>query len=241
MKTSKLIIILSILGVFTQSCHKGGPWGIKGKGENVTETKKLIGFDKIRLSIDADIYYTQDSVYKVEISAQQNILAVMKAEVINNTLRFDFRRNVWDHNKIKITIHSPDLEELSISGSGDITAENNLNLENLDLSISGSGTVYLPSLTAKSLKATISGSGDVKVSGGKLNTETFIVSGSGDIDAEHVIATNCIIKISGYGDVTVNVTETLDVSISGSGDVSYRGNPDVESDISGSGNLIHLK
>ena len=240
MKTIQLILAISLLSIFSQSCRKGGPWGIKGKGPNVTETKELEGFDKIHLSMDADIYYTQDSVYKVEISAQQNILAVLKTEVKNHALQFDFRRNVWGHSKIKITVHTPDLNDISISGSGDITAQNTLNTNALELSISGSGNINLPSVNAKNLKVTISGSGDVKISGGSLISETFKISGSGDIDAEGIMAENSTITISGSGDAKVYVTESLDVRISGSGDVHYKGNPSIDSDISGSGKLTRL-
>ena len=239
-KSFKLILCVSLIGALTQSCNKGGPWGIRGTGTNVTETKDITGFDKLDLSIDADIFYTQDSIYKVEISAQQNILAVLKTEVNRSTLSFDYRRNVWDHNKVKITIHSPNLNELNISGSGDITVQNSLTAQTLDLNISGSGNVYLPSLTAQTLKATISGNGDVKISGGSLTSESFHVSGSGTIDAENIQTESCTLKVSGSGDITVNVTESLDVHISGSGDVRYRGKPSVTSDISGSGRLIHL-
>jgi|GEM_PF-522248 len=239
-KTLKLILFVTAISFFSQSCRKGGPFGIKGKGENVTEVKNLSGFDKIHLSIDADIYYTQDSVYKVEISAQQNILAVLEVEVENNTLKFDYRRNVWDHKKVKITVHSPDMNELSISGSGDIIMQNTLTTNTLELSISGSGNVNLPSLNAKHLKATISGTGDIKISKGSLKSETINVSGSGNVDTEYIQTESCIVRISGFGDVTVNVTESLEATISGSGDVRYKGKPTVKSSISGTGKLIHI-
>ncbi len=239
-KALKLILVITLISFFSQSCRKGGPFGIKGKGENVTEIKNLTGFDKIHLSIDADIYYTQDSVYKVEITAQQNILAVLKVEVQNNTLTFDYKRNVWDHKKVKITVHSPNMNELSISGSGDIIAQNLLTTNTLELSISGSGNVNIPALNAKSLKATTSGTGDVKISGGSVTGETLNISGTGNIDNEKLQTESATVKISGLGNVTVNVTETLDVNISGSGDVRYKGKPTVKSSISGTGKLVHL-
>jgi len=240
MKTFKLILSLALLTLISQSCHKGGPWGIKGKGENVTETKDLSGFDRIHLSIDADIYFTQDSVYKVEISAQPNILAVMKAEVNNYTLSFDYRRNVWDHNKVKITIHAPDLRAVNISGSGDFNFQNEMNTNNLELTISGSGNIYFPELNAKNLKLNVSGSGDVKIANGTLISEDFTISGAGNVDAVSLTAQSAEVNVSGFGDIKVNVTENLDVTISGSGSVSYKGNPSVSRNISGSGKLIHL-
>lgn len=240
MKSLKLILGIFTISFIITSCHKGGPWGIRGKGDNVIETRDLSGFDRIDLSIDADVYYTQDSIYKVEISAQQNILAVLKSEVNGTILRFDYKRNVWKHNTVKITVHSPSMRGLTVSGSGNITAQNLLNTDNLEMSISGSGNINLPSMNAKTLKAGISGSGDLKISAGQVDSETINVSGSGNVDLESLMATSAKITVSGSGRITVNVSEDLNVSISGSGDVNYRGRPYITSHISGSGRLIHL-
>lgn len=240
MQIIKFITIVSIISIFSQACRKGGPWGIRGKGNNVTEIRDLKDFDRIQLSIDADVYYTQDSVYKVEISAQSNILTVLKVDVSNSELKLDFKRNVWDHNKIKITIHSPNLKGLSISGSGDINIQNSVYTSDLELNISGSGNIYLPFLNSQNVSARISGTGDITIADGGTKTETLTVSGSGNIEAKNFIAENCTAKISGLGDISVHATETLNVTISGTGDVSYKGKPTVSSNISGLGKLIHL-
>ena len=241
MKTLKLILCFSLLALTFQSCRKGGPWGIKGKGDNVTENRTVSGFDKIHLSMDADIFYTQDSVFKVEVSAQPNILTVLEVEVENHTLKFDFKRNVWEHNKVKITIHSPNLKGLSISGSGDITVQNEITTNEMDLSISGSGNIYFPSLTATNLVAMISGTGDINISGGSLSSQSLTISGSGKIDAEDNVAQSCVAKVSGSGDIIIHVVESLKATISGSGNISYKGSPSLDTDISGSGRLIQLK
>lgn len=240
MKSIKLILSVVLIALISQSCRKGGPWGIRGKGSNVTETRDLSGFDKIHLSIDGDVFYTQDSVYKVEISAQSNILAVLKSEVSAGELKFDYKRNVWDHNKIKITVHSPNIKRLSISGSGDILVQNTVTATNMELSISGSGSIYIPSLNAQSVSAGISGNGNAEITGGIVKTESFTISGSGNIFTENLNAESCVVKVSGSGNVFVNASENLDVTISGSGNVSYKGKPSITSHISGSGSLIHL-
>ncbi|WP_317896761.1 head GIN domain-containing protein [Aurantibacillus circumpalustris] len=240
MKTLKLISSLVILSIFFQSCQKGGPWGIMGKGDNITETKDIGEFDRVHLSIDADVFYTQDSVYKVEVSAQSNILAVLSTEVKSGVLTFDFKRNVWDHEKIKITVHSPRINEINISGSGNVTTQNAITTNDLELSISGSGSVYIASLNAVSLKADISGSGDVTIYSGSLISQNLSLSGFGKIDAENIMAKICTADISGSGDITVNVSDNLNATISGSGNISYKGNPTLEVDISGSGKLVKI-
>jgi hypothetical protein len=241
MKSIKLILSVVLISVLSQSCYKkGGPWGMKGKGENIKESREVSGFNRIDLSIDAEISYTQDSVYKLEISAQPNILKILTTEVKNSELRMDLKRNVWDHNTIKIIIHSPGITSFVISGSGNIKVQNAIATDQLDLTISGSGDISIPSLTAGRVTAKISGSGNVQISGGNVTSENFTVSGSGDLDTERLLASGNISKVSGSGNMILNVTESLDVTISGSGSIRYKGRPAISSQITGSGKLIHL-
>jgi hypothetical protein len=240
MKTTKLILFAIIVSVFSQSCKKGGPFGIRGKGSNITEIRNLSGFDRINLSIDDDVYYQQDSVYFVEISAQANIMAVLKCEVQGTELKFEYRRKVWDHNKVKITVHSPSLKAINLTGNGDITIQNSLNTETLDVNLSGSGSIYIPNLLSQNVTANLSGIGDFKIAGGVIKNETLIISGSGDIDALGAVAESALCKISGFGNIKVHVNESLNAVISGFGDISYKGKPSVISDISGVGKVISL-
>ena len=44
--------------------------------------------------------------------------------------------------------------------------------------------------------------------------------------------------LSGSGDVSLGVTEQLDVRLSGSGDLSYAGRPQLRQSVSGSGEIL---
>lgn len=237
------ILALSVLFsslITLQSCEKKNIIGITGKGGNKTETRAVSGFDRISLSTDADVNYTQDSIYFVEVTGQGNILAVLETRNEDGSLVIDFRKNVWKHNKLTITVHSPSIYGISISGSGDIHAQNSITTSNLKLQISGSGNISLPSLTASSLEAKVSGSGDIAINGGTVTSQNLSISGSGNMSLEGLSSSTCTCKISGSGDMIVYVNEDLDVSISGSGDVKYRGYPRINSNISGSGKLTRL-
>jgi len=240
MKSFKFILAVSIISIFIQSCRKGILWGITGKGSNITEVRAASGYNSIQLSIDADVSYTQDSVYYLEISAQPNIMKVLATEVNGSELKIDFKRNVWKHHTVKITVHSPNMNKLGISGSGDIAVSNAIKTSDMSLSISGSGDISIPSLIAETLTAKISGSGNITVSDGKINSEELSISGSGNIKTDNAVCNNNTSKISGSGDISLYATENLNISISGSGDIRYRGQPAVSSKISGSGSLIHI-
>ena len=68
----------------------------------------------------------------------------------------------------------------------------------------------------------------------------FNISGSGAVKAYDLELDECHAKISGSGDMYVNVHDLLDVIISGSGSVYYIGYPEIHTNISGSGKVISM-
>lgn len=241
MKSGNIIIVCIVIStIFIQSCHKGSMWGIRGEGDTVSETRSLTGFTAVDLSIEADVSYVQDSVYSVEISAQRNILSILETKVKGETLIMDFKRNVWKHNDVYIVIHSPGLNRLQLSGSGNINVLNNISVNSLNCTISGSGNISVSSVSVQSLELKISGSGNINVNNGSCKNANYSISSSGTIKTENLITENANTSISGSGNILLNCTNSLQANISGSGNISYRGNPTVTKNISGSGQLLKL-
>ncbi|MNJ86343.1 hypothetical protein D3C87_38370 [compost metagenome] len=232
-------VILLLAASFT-SCKKHIFNSIKGKGETITETRSLSGFNQISLSINADVYYVQDSIYYVEISAQKNVVDVITTKIDDGELEIDSRKWIRKHNGIKIIVHSPDLREIDLSGSGNFESTGMLTTTNLELEVSGSGSIKLAGVNATDLDADISGSGNISVSGGAVTNQEVSISGSGDMDMMNLAATYSDAKISGSGSISLWASDQLKAKISGSGDIRYKGNPVVNTSISGSGSVIQI-
>jgi hypothetical protein len=237
-KMKKLSIVLlsaAIIAGFA-SCKK-----VIGEGPAVTENRAIGNFSSVASAISADVYYKQDPVYKVEITAQQNILNVLETNIVNNELVIKFRNNVIvrRHENITVNISSPIIHGLRISGSGNIVAPDSIITTNMDITLSGSGNINLYKLTGTSLDGNISGSGNITVLNGSVNNEHLRISGSGNIDVLNVAATTVTTTTSGSGEMRLNASQSLDVTISGSGSVFYTGNPVLNTHISGSGKVIH--
>lgn len=229
-----------VLTISLTSCKKHIFNSIKGKGGTVTEIRNVTGFNKISLSINADVSYVQDSIFFVEISAQQNVLEAITTDVSAGELKIDFNKWVRKHSNIHFTIHSPDLRGLDISGSGNIEATGNITTSDLDINVSGSGNIVLSSVTSDELEAKISGSGNINISAGTVTNQKATISGSGDMTMDGLTASSSYCKISGSGSISVWVTDQLDATISGSGDIRYKGTPIVNAHMSGSGSLLHM-
>ena len=233
------LILFAVTPLIFASCYKDV---ITGDGAVITQSRGINNFAGIDLRISGDVYFKQDSVYKVEISAQQNILDVTETFVSDNRLVIRFKNNVRvkSHDPIRVVVSGPSFTSLRISGSGNITGIGPLKPASMELDISGSGNIGLAELNSGFLDADISGSGDVNVGTGAATEEKLRISGSGSIDLSGVTATTVNTRTSGSGDVRVIVSKQLDVNISGSGSVYYKGNPVINTSISGSGKVIHF-
>ena len=199
------------------------------------ETRDVSTFTGVSLGISGDLYLTQGSPQKVVIQAENN-LDEIETEVRDGVLRI--KTDNWNSRikGVKIWITMPEVEALNVSGSGDIIAETAINADELELKVSGSGSINISELKGDEIGAAISGSGDLKLAGSADEMELRI-SGSGSVFAEGLKVNECGIKISGSGSCKIDVTGELDASISGSGRVTYYGNPQIDARISGSGKV----
>jgi hypothetical protein len=237
MKKLLFTVLVIYAAILFSSCEK-----VVGDGPVRTETRNETNFSGIDLRVSGNVYYKVDAVYKVEITAQQNIIDVTETYVSNNKLVIKFKNDVRvrSHEDIIVMISGPQLNSIRVSGSGNITTTGNINTNTMDLDISGSGNINMQQLTAAYFDANISGSGNISVDNGSATEERLKISGSGNIDLQNVLASKATTTTSGSGDMWLNVSKNLDVTISGSGSVRYKGNPIINTSISGSGKVTNL-
>jgi carbon monoxide dehydrogenase subunit G len=205
------------------------------------EERHVKGFDKISISISADLILTQGSDYKLVIEAKEKSdLGKVVTEVEGNKLKIKSKPGSWKINKVKVYVTLPELKALAISGSSDVRAEKTMETDEFSVAISGSGDVRFADLQANDLNIAISGSGDVKMAGHAKSSVRISTSGSGDVNVEGLETKNVHIAISGSGDARVFATETLNCKVSGSGDVYYKGGAQVNAKSTGSGSISAL-
>lgn len=194
-------------------------------------------FDAIHISGGFQVVITKGSKTSVEVETKESNLDKMKVEVAGNTLKVGVKKGVHDSFKAKIFITYVSIDKLVSSGSSNVKVIGGpIKTTDLELVTSGSGDIEAE-VSAKSLKATSSGSGDFDLSG-KVTEVQFTLSGSGDVDGLGLSTDATNIRISGSGNVSIGVKESLEVHISGSGDVVYKGSPTRQRvKVSGSGDV----
>lgn len=235
MKTKLLLAATAIVLLFT-SCVDD--YFIEGNGIPASENRLVNGFTTVASEGNFQVHITPGESYEVLVKAESNLLPFIQTDVNGQHLRIHVRgmHNLQNQFPVEIFITAPFIEGVVQSGSGIITT-GRYEGETFSLVVSGSGSLRT-SVDADWIEAVLSGSGNLFVSGQALDA-SLIVSGSGRMNAWDLAVRNCDAKISGSGDVWVDVEEYLKAVISGSGNVFYSGTPVVETVVSGSGGVIH--
>ena len=238
MKQSNLLLSLLSLAIVFSSCEK-----IIGKGPVEIDNRSTTSYNSLVLGIPADAYFRQDSVYKLELHAQQNILDEIETVVINNELRIRFRdlnTRIRSHDGITIYISAPDIRNMEVDGSGNLQVTGPFMPANLGLAIEGSGNIHVQDISTSLIGTNINGSGNIHIDNGYANEAVLTVEGSGNTDLLNIQVKDANARISGSGTIRLYATQNLKARISGSGTIFYKGTPVINSQTSGSGSLVHL-
>jgi hypothetical protein len=228
------------------------------------ETRNVGSFTKINFRLPGTVYLKQGSPQKVEIEGNKEVLKKVEFEVEGSKLVIghEGKWSNWDSdddNEIKVYITVPNLDGVSVSGSGSVVGETKFSTGNMDLNVSGSGSLSMDVDASGDIEANVSGSGGIDLKGrcesfdsdvsgsGRVNMSLaikgladFSVSGSGKIEGggnADVVKTS----ISGSGKVLCADLETnrCEVRISGSGDVEINVKNELDANISGSGTVAY--
>jgi len=235
MNKSVLALLAAAVFIFS-SCRK-----VVGEGPVATETRPAGNFTGISSGMSGKVIVTIGPAFKIEVRAQQNVLNVLKTNVVNGILEIDFKENVHikTHQEVIAFVTLPTIDRLRLSGSGNMDVQGGLVTNSLKLDISGSGDIIVQDATVTDkINARVSGSGSMKLLNGSAKNEDLAISGSGSMDLSGIAAEKAVAQLSGSGDIRVDLSQTLDAHIAGSGSVYYRGSPVVSTHISGSGKVV---
>jgi len=214
--------------------------GYSPAGVPAEETRQLETFRGIGISISADVSYTKGSAHEIRIEGDEQDVKELETVVEDGFLKLKYDRNRLQRSRLKIQIISKELDEVSISGSADFRSANPIGSQEMQLTISGSGSIHFPDLESRETDIRISGSGNVELEKGSTDEMDLKISGSGKLLAEKFVASEFSASISGSGSCEITVRNELDAKISGSGNIYYHGDPRVNTVSSGSGKVRSL-
>jgi len=120
-KTSVIaMLVLGLIGF--SSCRK-----VVGEGPLVTETRAVGNFTGVSFETSGKVNLTIGPDFRLELTAQQNILDVLQTNVASGVLHIDFKDNVRvkNYEEVIVNITAPTVDYLRLSGSGDMNVTGN--------------------------------------------------------------------------------------------------------------------
>ncbi len=228
------------------------------------------GGDDITIAIPANVHYRPDNPQTLRISGDPQ--AIARVVLNGETLEYDCNHrstptvdidlpgrtfgSMTAYGGTHLFLEGLSQRELSLDLSGSASAEGDGALDDLDLSISGSGKARLQRLAVRDLDLNISGSGlaevsatdhasidingsgDAYLSADKLQKLDVGIHGSGTVKGEGR-ADRLNLEIAGSGDAYLSkiIVQQLDLEIHGSGNAEVAPEDHARIDIEGSGDV----
>lgn len=244
----RLIAFLSVLLLTTMACSIARrtptpPPATYDKDQNVlvTEIRPLGVFTKIDMDGGAKVNLVQGNEHSITVEGSRRVVDQVVTEVKDGVLEIYYRdRKLFENwsESLTLTITFTNLSDFKLDGAVELKADN-LNLEDLNITINGGASVRMNNLMVNTLSMALAGGGDIHVSGIAEN-QTVNVSGGTNYQAEDLKSANVNVEIAGAANVVVWATETLNLDLAGAYSVSYWGSPQITQSIGGIGQVKAL-
>ncbi len=265
----KLLFFLAAAAMAVSCIIRIGGNGVVWVGEcteegiDHTEVREVGHFRAVASSLPANVYYVQADQQEVRVESTEELASKVQTTVEDGILSLKLEPGRYPKLILRVVVSSPDIEKLSVSGSGNLIQEGPLHASgSLALKVSGSGDIRTGEIDSQDFTAQCSGSGSIRVGalacddfGGKISGSGTItmgriscddfemgVSGSGDFLVDVLTSTGgASVRVSGSGNVRLKeatVDGNMDLKTGGSGDIFIKGScRDVTATTSGSGNI----
>jgi Putative auto-transporter adhesin, head GIN domain len=216
----KYIYILFLL--FIISCDESS--------DIITKSIEISDFDQICVDDIFDVVLIQDTVCKIEIIAESNLIPGLKFNVDENKILNISNKNTarWTSNYIKpiLNISVDTLWFLRLNSPSTIVTQNTLLTPELKIYSIAEYAEYNIDVICNNCYVVSSGTsgGTLKISG-TANTFTFWARASFQVYAEEFNANYVNVKTESIADCSINVHNELLVEILSEGYIFYKGDP----------------
>jgi Putative auto-transporter adhesin, head GIN domain len=193
---------------------------VVGNGEPSSEDRPIGPVTAIHSDGAFALSLRNGSAPRLTIETDKNILPIIKTTVSNGRLDIYSDRSYSLDGRIKVTVSSPNLTDISASGSNQIEGEGFAGGP-LTISLNGSSSAVLA---------------------GRVVSLTCVMGGANHLSARHLAADSADVTLNGSGDAAVNASQRIVAVISGAGSLAVYGNPKSrETQVNGAGKITFVE
>ncbi|MDR2131612.1 MAG: DUF2807 domain-containing protein [Odoribacteraceae bacterium] len=203
----------------------------------VSEEIAITDYRKIQLSVPGEMTYHQDINGKpyLKIDTDENILPLLEIVASGDRLQIKTKNNaIIRPSRLTITTNSAHLDNIDVSGSGQVHLAGEVQTERMEINLAGSGGIATDGLYCETMRIDVTGSGNAQLNG-TCREASWSIAGSGNIRAFGCVVERLTCNLAGAGNMDITAREALTLNLAGSGNARYKGSPHVTRNISGSG------
>lgn len=190
-----------------------------------TETREAADFTGISAATGIKVSLAQAASWKVEVSADENVLHYVSTEVIDGILNIGYTEDISIHGRpaTSVEVWCPEVRSLSASSGAKILLRGTIAGDALRADASSAGRIE-GELEYDEVTVFASSGGRTTFSGECVSYRASASSGASAIAAKLVSDTACMNASSG-AKATVFVKDCLKAEASSGGKIIYYGNP----------------
>jgi len=173
-----VIVAIFIAGLMARSCEKMQTQ-IEGIGTITTNTLQVDPFNSIELEGADNVYISYGPQQEVTVTGHPNIISRIQTDVSNGTWFIELESGNYGSYELTYYITVPVIEEVRNVGSGNVTVVDPLPVDQMRISILGSGSFFGFPLSASNCDVGIIGSGDCEVT--VSSDLDVVIEGSGNV------------------------------------------------------------
>jgi Putative auto-transporter adhesin, head GIN domain len=191
---------------------------IQGTGPIVTETRDVRPFTRLEVGSGIRVALTIGDAGPLRVSAQHNVLPAVATEVSGNTLRVDASEDFAGSAPVTVTVSTPVLEAVSMSGGAQAT-----------IGVAGSGTLGVAG--SGTLELAVNGGSQLTVTG-TAAAVSLSADGGSTVWLDDLTSASVEVHLSGGAIASVMATGRVSGSASGGAHLSVAGGGPVDVDTS---------
>ena len=247
MKRHLLFLAIAFVGLTFNSCviNINGE-SVKGDGNVVTRDFTISHFDELVCALPATVNYSVADQSTCTVRLDENLfdyvdVVVKDGELVLRQPKPKGGKYInFNATEFVIDITGPNVDEITLAGSGDLNILSPIHEQSLEVSIAGSGNVvFKEEVDINHLELSVAGSGDILIDKGTIREIEAEIAGSGKI-VSHADVRDLDANVAGSGDITAQVNGSLEYFIAGSGDIKYYGDAEVKGKVMGSGTITRI-
>ena len=207
-------------GAISVDTNSSGGGRVVGDGQPASEERPIGPVDAIHSDGAFALTIQIGPAPRLTIEADKNILPIIKTTIENGRLDIYSDRSYSVNGRIKVTVTSPNVSDISASGSNQIEARGFAGGP-LSISLDGSNGAVLA---------------------GRVAALTCVLSGANHLAAQGLAAGSANVALNGSGDAAVDASQRIVANISGAGTITISGNPQERSTgVNGAGRISFVQ